>query len=299
MNEKKIGYLQIILSGACFGALGFFGKKAFLAAITPGELLALRYSISASLLGLTLLVIKPKSFLQKPLHILSSIALGILGYAFFSSLFFMALTGLSASLTVLLLYTYPVMVTFFSAFFLKENLGKFTFYALLCVSIGIVCLLWGEFSLNKPIFLLYGLGSAFFYSLYILFSQKYLSSMPALPASFYVQFGAGLVLFSIHFSTLQRPLYILSQHFFLIFSMALICSLIAMTLFLAGLGKITSTEASILSTTEPLFGIILASFFLDEKLTRLQFVGGFLIIVGMILTSKVKTAEAIKKTASA
>ena len=36
--------------------------------------------------------------------------LGVLGYAVFSSCFFEALNGLSASLTVLLLYTYPVIV---------------------------------------------------------------------------------------------------------------------------------------------------------------------------------------------
>lgn len=288
LNSRQIGFIQIILSGACFGALGFFGKKAFENNIAPGELLALRYSISALMTGLIILITKPKSLLINRFHLISSISLGIFGYALFSSLFFMALQGLSASLSVLLLYTYPVMVAVLSQFILKEHLGKLGVYALIIVTLGIVGLVWGEWAISQPEFLLYGIGSAFFYALYIMYSRKYLSDIPAMPSSFYVQLGAGAILTLIHFQNLARPLNILSHHFVLILSMAIICSLMAMTLFLAGLRRLTSSETSILSTTEPLFGVLIAALFLGEKLALIQFIGGAFILIGMILIAKSK-----------
>lgn len=288
LSSRQIGFIQIILSGMCFGALGFFGKMAYQRHILPGELLALRYSISAILTGLIIFFTNKNSLRLNRFHLVSSLFLGIFGYALFSSLFFMALTGLSASLTVLLLYTYPVMVAVMSQFILKEHLGRLGVLSLIVVSIGIVALVWGEWSVSDPKFLLYGIGSAFFYALYIMYSRKYLSDIPALPSSFYVQLGAGFILAIIHFHNIDRPMEIISTYPVLIINMAFICSLLAMTLFLAGLRRITSSEASVLSTTEPLFGVLIAGLFLGEQLTMIQILGGILILLGMIMIARSK-----------
>jgi drug/metabolite transporter (DMT)-like permease len=104
-----------------------------------------------------------------------------------------------------------------------------------------------------------------------------------MPSSFYVQLGAGAILSVIHFKNFERPLSIITTHPALIIGMAIICSFMAMTLFLAGLRKITSSEASILSTTEPLFGVLIAAMVLEEKLSMIQISGGILILIAMIL----------------
>ena len=283
LSSKQIGFIEIILSGVCFGSLGFFGKMAYAQKIAPGELLALRYSLSAVMMGFIILISHPKSFFLSKFQIISSLLLGILGYALFSSLFFYALTGLSASLTVLLLYTYPLMVAILSRFFLKEHLGRVGLFALVMATIGIVGLVWGEWSISDPKYLTMGIGAAFFYSIYILYSRKYLNDVPAMPSSFYVQLGAGTILSLINFDSSERALEIISNNTLLILSMAFICSFLAMTLFLAGLRRITSSEASILSTTEPLFGVLIAALFLGEKLSFIQIIGGLFILTAMIL----------------
>ncbi|MDO9182730.1 MAG: DMT family transporter [Bacteriovorax sp.] len=293
ITVRQIGFIQIIFSGVCFAFLGFFGKMAYAQQITPGELLSLRYFISAVLTGLLIVFTKPKLFFMlNRFEIISSLLLGIFGYALFSSFYFMALTGLSASLTVLLLYTYPVLVTIFSRIFLKEKMGRKGILALILVSIGLMGLVWGEWSISRPVFLVYGFSSALFYSLYIIFSRKYLSKIPALPSSFFVQLGAGIILSIIHFShNIHRPMEILIKNYPLIISMSVICSLMAMTLFLAGLQKITSTEASILSTTEPIFGVIIATTLLGESIKGVQLLGGFLILIAMLLIATKKSFE--------
>lgn len=287
ITTRKIGFIQIILSGIFFGFLGFFGKMAYRQNITPGELLSLRYFISALLTGIVILLTNPKSlFNLSRFEIVTSLLLGIFGYALFSSFYFIALTGLSASLTVLLLYTYPIIVTLLSRLFLKEKLGRLGALALALVCIGVVGLVWGEWSISQPKFLLYGFGSAFFYALYIIYSRQYLNKVAALPSSFYVQLGAGVILSILNFwDQPHRPFDILNSHFSMIISMALLCSFLAMTLFLAGLQKIKSTEASILSMTEPISGVIIATLFLGEQIKFIQIVGAILILLGMYLTS--------------
>jgi drug/metabolite transporter (DMT)-like permease len=114
-----------------------------------------------------------------------------------------------------------------------------------------------------------------------------LRETPALPSSFYVQLGAGAVLSTIHFSpNPARAGQILSEHFFFMTGMAILCSLLAMSLFLAGLKKITSTEASILSTSEPISGVLIAALLLHETISPVQIAGGTLILGGMVLTSR-------------
>lgn len=293
INKRRLGFAQIILSGVCFGFLGFFGKKAYENNITPGELLALRYFISSLITLALILITKPQSlFKLNRFQVVASLLLGIFGYALFSSFYFLALTGLSASLTVLLLYTYPVLVTLFSRIFLKEKMGLYGQISLVLVCVGLFGLVYGEWSVSGVQYLWFGFGSAFFYALYIILSRQYLSHVEAMPSSFYVQLGAGVVLSVLHFhQNPMRPLDILNQHGLMIISMAILCSLMAMTLFLAGLQKVKSTEASILSMSEPISGVIIASVLLHEKLKFIQLVGGVLILTGMTLTALKKSNE--------
>lgn len=289
--SKKWGIIEVLLSGICFGFLGYFGKRAYLLGIKPGELLALRYSISALMMLIFLLIKNPSSLILNKKDTLISLALGIFGYALFSSLFFYALTGLSVSLTVLLLYTYPIIVTLLSRFILKELFTINKIISIFLVTIGMYTLVSVEWKISGIQFLMSGFGSALFYSLYIIYSRKYLERVPPLTSSFYVQLGAGFILSLIYFKGIDRPQIILTQNFIFILSMAFICSFLAMSLFLAGLQKISSTETSILSTTEPISGIIIASILLNEKMSLMQIFGAALIIAGMIILGFYKKAD--------
>lgn len=289
--KKNIGYFQVIFSGVCFAFLGYFGKTGYQLGFTPGELLALRYSTAAILLGVYLLIFD-RSFLKMTFkEKIVSTLLGICGYALFSSMFFYALKGISASLTVLLLYTYPVMVAFLSPLFFKEKISKNLWGILLLVSLGLYLLLKVEWDIKNITSILFGFGAAFFYSLYILYSRKFVAHLKATASSFFVQLGAGLILGLIHFQSFDRPLFLISQHGWFIVAMAFICSLLAMTLFLAGLQKLSATETSILSTTEPLFGVIIAITLLNESFYFSQFIGAVLVLIALILVATKKTGQ--------
>lgn len=283
MSQKQIGYLQIILSGAFFGFLGLFGKVAYQKEILPGELLGLRFLTSSILFGVFLFFFQRKSFKMSVKNTLLSIAMGVLGYAVFSSCYFLALQGISASLTVLLLYTYPVLVAVGARIVFKEHIGAKGILALILSTVGLVGLVWGEWEVSGALYLAYGFASAFFYAIYILVSRKVLEDVSFMGSSFYVQLGAGLALCVLNFHNLERPLQIVTQDYALILGMAIICSLFPLTLFLAGLQKVSPSEASILSTTEPIFGVMIASIFLNERMGLIQICGGILVLIGMVL----------------
>lgn len=290
MNQRRLGFAQILLSGACFGFLGLFGKLAFKAGLTPGELLSMRYLTAAIMLGLYLVVTGQKPWQLRIPQIMTCLLLGIFGYAVFSFFYFSALKNISASLTVLLLYTYPVMVSLGARVFFKEHLGKPGRIALILCFLGMLGLVWGEWRVNHPINLVFGIGSAFFYACYILVSGKVLTKVPATTSTFYILLGAGLSLSALSFAGFDRPIEILQNQWPLIVVMAFVCSLLAMTLFQAGLQKISSPEASIVSTSEPLFGVLVAILFLNEQIQLLQIIGAILVLSAMIILGMRKTS---------
>lgn len=283
MTQKQLGYLQVILAGIFFGFLGTFGKVAYEKNILPGELLGLRFLTSAILFGILLFAFKKDALKMSFKDAMISLLLGVLGYAVFSSCYFYALQGISASLTVLLLYTYPIVVTIGARIFFKEHIGVKGVLALILSTIGMVALVWGKWEVSGALFLIYGLASSFFYAVYILISRKALERVNFLGSSFYVQLGAGIALCLLHFKNFERPLDIITQDYGLIIGMAIICSLFPLTLFLAGLQKLSASETSILSTTEAIFGVLIASIYLNERMSAIQFMGGFLVLAGAVL----------------
>lgn len=277
--------IDVVLSGICFGLLGIFGKIAFTYHFLPLELLALRYSVAAVLM-FVVIVFKKKLSLRIGLkEIIISLFLGACGYALFSGLYFYTLTGLTAGMTVLLLYTYPLWVTLFSVFFLSEKLSLKKVIALVANILGMSLLVGARPSHAPMIYFLAGLLSAFFYAAYILLSKKYVSHVSSFVSSFYIQLGAGVILSAIAFKSIDRPYHLIYEHFWFIVSMSFFCSVMAMTLFLSGLKKVSSFMASILSTTEPISGVLLGVFFLGESFSFLPATGAAMILASMILIS--------------
>lgn len=284
---RQLGIIQVLLSGACFGVLGVFGKWAFESGLKPGEFLALRFLLGAVFLGIWLLITDRQAFRLPKKTLFHCALLGTFGYALFSSCFFLALTGLSVSLTELLLYTYPVMVSLGAALLFHEKLGLYQKIALPMVSVGLAMLVWHDVKIYHPVSLLYGFLSAVFYSVYILASSRLLKGVKPFASTFYINLAAGLILSALHLRPHVADA--LPQAYPWIIGTALIGTMLAMSLFLAGLQKLKSGEVSVLSTAEPVMGVLLAVIFLGERLSLAQLAGGALILTGMIITGWKKT----------
>jgi drug/metabolite transporter (DMT)-like permease len=291
------GLIEVALAGLCFGFLGVFGKLAYRQGFTVGELLTERFLVATTIFGLGLLVLAPQKLKIEKRQIPICAALGIFGYAVFSTLYFTAIEGVSVALASLLLYTYPVLVAAGARVFLNERLTRIQKAALPLVAVGLVCLLWHDLMMtsgpnaqtvssavtSRAIAILAGLGSALSYAAYILISGKLQKSVDPLSSSFYVMLFSALALLAFHRPDLSKLTAGTPESLGVIVGIAVVCTVFPLTLFLSGLQKLGNTEASLLSTIEPVTAAVVGSLALGETLMPNEILGGSIVLSALLL----------------
>jgi drug/metabolite transporter (DMT)-like permease len=294
LDRSIMGLIQIVAAAVGYGLLGIFGKRAYEAGMQPGELLALRFVLASAVLWSYMLLVRRSALRITVRQAVYCAALGVLGYAFFSTLYFEALKGLSASLTVLLLYTYPVIVMIGSWILFREHVTRGQVIALLMVCVGLVALLSGNVTIVKGSAIALALASAVMYAGYILASGKLVASLNPLTAGLYIMTAAAVAL------NIRAPtaLWQVDQLSFAawtaVVALALISTVGPMVLFLMGLEKISGTEASMLSALEPLTATIAAALVLGETLSPLQVLGGGLVLAALVVSSLSRRSSQMK-----
>lgn len=292
MKSHSLGVLQIVLSGAMFSFIGVIGKISLSRGIDPMELLGLRFAFSTTIMVVALLALKPKLLSATSKQIMTFAVVAICGYSMMAWTFFKALETISASLTVLLLYTYPIIVAVLGHFFLKEKVAptKIPWFAL--ALLGLIALVYGEMEIKSAVGIGFGLVSAFTYALYILISKKLFSDVPALTSVTYIQGSAAILFLILSFSSAARLGEIINHSWGLILFFALVSTIGAMLLFLEGLKRVKSWEASILSLVEAVGGVVVSVILLGEQLKVLQLIGAALVLVCLVMIAWPKNIPA-------
>jgi drug/metabolite transporter (DMT)-like permease len=285
MSPRALGITQTALSGLCFGILGLTGKHLFAAGSTPGELLALRFAGAALVLWPAMVALHPREWRLPGRPLAACAALGIFGYALFSNLFFIAVRGLPASLAVLLLYTYPAIVTAVAWALWGQRVPPGRGVALPLTLGGLVLLVWQDLAPGRLAALGPGLGSAIFYAAYILASSRWLAGIRPLVSVTWILTFAGLAMVLLHLRDPGRAAELVTAEPWAFAALILVGTVAAMALFMAGLQRLRPWEVSLLSTLEPVTGIALAAAFLGERLTPLQAGGGLLVLTGLVVVS--------------
>jgi drug/metabolite transporter (DMT)-like permease len=285
-----IGVVHCLTSAAAFGAMGIFGKLAYDEGVTVGTLLSVRFTIAAALFWL--LVAATGGF--RELRRLPrrdaglALALGAVGYGAQAGGYFTALGRLDASLLSLLLYTFPVIVTVAAVALGRDRFSGRTVAALVLASAGLVLVLSGAAAGSlDPLGTALGLGTAVVYSVYILVSEGVVDRMSALLLSTLVVTGAaGTLTISGLVTGGLRPMDVTAEGYGWLVGIAVVSTVIAISLFFAGLERVGPSAASILSTVEPVVTVGLAFAIFGEQLGPVQLVGG-LLVLGAVVTVRV------------
>lgn len=285
-----IGVLQVLLAGIGFGFLGVFGRLGYQNGLTTGELLSFRFSLAAILLWSGLILFRPKLVTLHPKQILISLCLGFLGYAVFSTLYFESMKGISIPLAAMLLFTFPIFVNLGAHFILKETLSRLQVTSLITASIGLVVLLWGDISVQSYNSVFLALGAALTYSIYVLVSGKAQQNVEPLSSSLYVITAAAIGLWFYHRPAPAKLLELNAHQALIILGIATASTIAPLTLFLAGLQKMKSSQASIIVMIEPVVATFAASYFLHEDLSQRQLVGAGIILVALVMDALGKKA---------
>src|SRR5207302_6800374 len=180
-NRSAAGVALVIGSAICFGTLGIFGKLAYRLGLTTPQLLTYRFALAAVMLWLAAVMIHAPFPPRRSL--LGLAIMGGAGYVGQSGAYFNALHYIPASTNALLLYTFPVVVTLLAAVLFHESLGWMKLGAVGLAFLGTVLVVEAQLRATAPIGIVLGLGSAAFYSGYILYGSRLLPGLPPVSAT--------------------------------------------------------------------------------------------------------------------
>ncbi len=197
--------------------------------------------------------------------------------------YFYALKLSNVALGMLSLFTFPVITALLEPVFTKVKFDFIHVVLGVLVLIGIY-ILAPEFDLKSSQVqgILLGLLSALCYALRILILKGHVVKYNGTMLMFYQVAVLSVILVPFVFTlgtsniTTQYPYVIL---------LALLTTAIGHTLFINSLKYFRASTASIIGSTQPIFGIIIAYFFLNEIPTIHTFVGGALILLTVVIES--------------
>jgi drug/metabolite transporter (DMT)-like permease len=282
MHEKNYGAWFIVASAAGFATLGILIKYAFAGGANISTILAGRFLIAALLL-LLFLKLRGIPFAVRRKTAGQLILMGAVGYGGMSMLYANSIHYLPASVTGMLLYTYPALVTLLAVLVGDELFNVQKGVALVICSVGLVLLLGASFQGVRLEGVLSVLGAAVIYSCYIVIGNRILQNIDPLVTSLYVCASAGLT-FLLYGVVCGEFLLTMSPAGWLsILGIAVFPTLFGVIGFFAGLRLIGATNASIISMLEPLMTVLLSALLLGERITPLQGLGGAVLLLGAII----------------
>jgi len=278
----QVGALMCTLSAACYAGLSILGKLAFAAGLTLTGMLSLRFLGAALFLAAMLLFWRRATFAGgRTMGRL--LLLGGALYAPQAALFFTGLQRLPASIAVLLLYVYPVLVALFDWAINRRLPDRRTMMALGIAMLGVVLTLYPQPGMTvDPLGALLVLGSATGLAIYIVLSEGATRDVGARVGGMWIVLGAGLSFTLAGAATGTLEWQRAQGEPILILGLIVVGTVLPVTLFLAGVARVGPTGASLLSTLEPVFTVALGVAVLHESLAPVQAVGGALVLTAAI-----------------
>jgi drug/metabolite transporter (DMT)-like permease len=264
----------VALSTLAYGVLPILGKVAYGAGVKVLPLLAWRYVIAA------LLVAALERGPRPPLG--ERIRLWAIGsvFVFNSIAYFRALELIPASVTALVLYTYPVIVALLAALVGVERLTGRALLAAIGAFAGCALTARGA-PAGSPLSLsgvAWALAAALIYASYIVLSSRFGTGVPARVLALHLTQAAAVacVAFALADGGLLLPLD--PRGLLAVAGIGVVSTVVAMTAFLAGLALVGPTRASVLSSLEVIVTLVLAFALLGERLGPGQWAGAALIL---------------------
>jgi len=197
--------------------------------------------------------------------------------------YFYALKLSNVAIAMLSLFTFPIITAFLEPFFSKTKFDPIYIFLGILVLTGLY-ILAPEFSLesNELKGILLALSSAVCYSLRILILKQHVSnyngSMLMLYQTAIISIFLAPILFFVDISGFQ------SQFPYLIL-LAVLTTAIGHTMMVKSLKHFSASTATFISSIQPIFGIIIAFFVVNEIPTLHTFWGGSLILLTVVIES--------------
>jgi drug/metabolite transporter (DMT)-like permease len=280
-SSRMAGVALVVISAVSFGTLAIFGRLAYADGMDVPTLLFLRFGIATAVMAVLLPFFGQPMPRGRPLAVL--IGMGAIGYVGQSFCYLSAVKYASPGLAALLLYLYPAFVFTLSMLFLHERITRLKAVALALALLGAI--LTANPQGGSWIGVILAICAAAIYAVYIVVGTGVMQRVSAAPSSEVIFASTGTV-YGIVVAA-EGPHWPASRAGWLaVAGIAVVATVIPVATFLAGLKRVSPTDASMLSTLEPVVTVVLAALVFGDRLRPLSLAGGALILAAVLLLAR-------------
>ncbi|UOQ84271.1 DMT family transporter [Gracilibacillus salinarum] len=283
MNKQFFPFIAIFLGVISVSTAAVFVK---LASDAPAAVTANYRLLLASLLLLPYILLKKRDELRKLARkewiftILAGISLAIHFIVWFESFSY---TSVASSTVIVTLQ--PIFAFIGTYFFFHERFSAGTVISMIIAIFGSFIIAWGDFQINDEA--LYGdflaLLGAIFITIYFLFGQGIRTKVSVMSYTF-IAYTIGAITILLYNMVVGNAMTGYdSDHWLIFVALAVIPTILGLNLLNWALKWVSASVISMGILFEPIGASLLAYILLGEKITWTQWMGGTIVIFGLLL----------------
>lgn len=282
-NNKTKGYVAGVLAAVAYGTNPLGALLLYQRGFNPPSVIFYRFLFAVLILGV-IIIAKRDSFKITMFEFKVLLSLGLLFAASALSLY-TSFNYLDSGVASTILFAYPVMVAVIMAVLFKE-MASLTIAASIALSVvGILLLYQGDGGAGMS---LWGVSlvliSSLTYAVYIVVVNQSRISMPPFKMTFYIMLFAAIAVLAWSFAmpgSRVMPIPDL-QSLGLVLMVALVPTIIAMTLLNIGIAYAGSTPTAIMGALEPVTAVCISVIVFNGVFT-LRLVAGIALILASVI----------------
>ena len=283
-----LNILLVIIGSIAYGFLPIFVKNIIAYNYSSLSIVFYRYFLTAIFLFIIIIVSK-KSFKITKKQFIELLIFSIIGLGLTFFFLSQSLLYISAGLSNMIHFGYPVIVLLVMIFMFKEKANILKILSIIFAVVGIVMLtqvvevesFWG---------VVYALITTITYGSYIIANKKCsFAEVDTMVSLFYMSLFVSIAFFIAGMFTgslqILNNLYVFANFA----AISLVCTIFSLGLLLYGVKRLGSSLASILNMFEPATTVVASIFIYKEELTVNIIIGSILIIlstISMLIGSK-------------
>jgi drug/metabolite transporter (DMT)-like permease len=301
-RARLIGIALIVVSAVSFGSGGLFAQPVYAQGVDWLTLMAWRFAIAGAL-SWVVLVANPSA--RRALRaiprrtLLATMGLG-LWYVTNTAAYYAGITVVDLSLAALIVYIYPPVVAVLALRMGRPLEGRRAWTALGIAAAGVVLAVGGITASTAPPIggLALIIASPLLYATWIILAARVSGERREHTGHGTDEGANALVVGAVMLTTTGVAYWVINVgvgHPVLpssiptaawpgILGVAVVAGFLAPQTFYAGAQRVGAAQASLISTVEPLWTILAAGLLLGEVLAPIQWVGGALIIAGVLMS---------------
>jgi drug/metabolite transporter (DMT)-like permease len=285
---NRAALVAVVVSAACFATLGILQRWAYARGAEPMSLLAVRFALAAAVMAVLQALRDPKALKVSRGDLLRFAGMSLTGYGAASLCYAYAIGMIGPSVTTVLLYTYPAIVSVIGWLFLSERFPprRIAAVALTFAGCALAAGVVTPGSHLAPVGILLGLGAGLGYAVFNVLSFRTMRRTPRLTLMAYT-FAMSAVEMAVAAAvsgTIPTVAAWAPSAWGVVALMVAVPTFAAITLYLGGVQRMGAPRAAVVSTLELPFAVLFASLaFPAEQLRPIQLAGAAVVLAGVVL----------------